>query len=69
MSDTSKVSQYMLTLSQCLEFRRLGDSPNEDALLDQLDTLWYSMSEEEIQDVEIQVKNLNHSHNAGVIQW
>jgi len=53
MYDTNKVYQYWLTLGQCLEFRRLGDSLNEDALLDQLDTLWYSMSEEETQDVEI----------------
>jgi hypothetical protein len=62
MYDTNKVYQYWLTLSQCLEFRRLGDSPNEDALLDQLDTLWYSMSEEETQDVGIRVKNLNQTY-------
>lgn len=59
MSDTGKVSQYLLILRQSLEFRRLGDSLNEDALLDQLDTLWYSMSEAEIQDVKIQLKNQN----------
>jgi hypothetical protein len=59
ISNTSKVSQYLLALSQSLEFRRLGDSLNEDALLDQLDTLWYSMSEAEIQDVKIQLKNQN----------
>jgi len=61
MYDTNKVYQYWPRLGQCLEFRRLGDSFNEDALLDQLDTLWYSMSEEETQDVGIRVKNLNQT--------
>lgn len=58
-----EVSVYMVVLSKALEARARGNEALEDALLDELDGIWLSLTDEDRLRVSEEVKRLNRSQS------
>lgn len=56
-----EVSVYLVVLSKALEARARGNEALEDALLDQLDDIWLSLSESDIEEVRKSVYRYIHN--------
>ena len=48
MTDVNKVKHYLNTTSKMLTARSKGDEVLEDTILDELDVIWNTLSEDEI---------------------
>lgn len=53
-------TRYMVLMRALLDWRKTHaeDTPEEDAMLDEMDSLWWTMSEKERNDVEFATKKL-----------
>ena len=53
---SEKITEYNRLIALMLEARMRGDEQGEDDIMDRLDTVWYSMSAEEL--VEVRKSNV-----------
>jgi hypothetical protein len=50
----SKIEEYRALLMQALKFRALGQEDEEDKILDQMDKIWFQLTQEEVDELNKQ---------------